>query len=50
MIHAEARRGIAVDNDCGLQPPILLVGIDVAQFRQRTQLLQQQWRPVIQVI
>ena len=33
-------RGVPIDNNCGLQALVLLVGIDVAQFGQRAQLLQ----------
>ena len=49
-VHAQPRRGVPVNDYSGFQALVLLVGVDVAQFGQRAQLLQKKRRPVIQVI
>ena len=48
-VDAQPRRGVAIDDHGGLQALVLLVGVDVAQFGQRAQLLQQKRGPVVQV-
>jgi hypothetical protein len=42
---AEPRRGIAVDGDVGLEPLVLLVGVDLGDLRNRLQFRENARRP-----
>ena len=47
---AQPRGGVAVDHQRGLQPPVLLITRHVPQLRECLQLLNQPWRPQVQLI
>ena len=48
--NAQPRGRIAIDHNLRFQAFVLLVGVDIAQFGQRAQLLQQIAAPVVQVL
>ena len=47
---AQPRGRIAVDYDAGIQAFVLLISVDVAELRHRTQLLKKPGRPGIQFV